>query len=370
MRVGIDARKVSDYGIGTYIRNLSSQLVGLYGDCSFVFFHRPGDEALLPRGPNVTLAEEPAGTYTLRELLALSSGARRRGLDLFHSPHYTLPFRLPCPSVVTVHDLIHLLYREYLPHPLARYYAQFMIGRAVREAGAIITVSRSSREDIDRFFPGAGRTIHVIPNGIDESLAPRPLPEVREWLAGSLDLKGNYLLFVGNPKKHKNLELLLRAFARLQTSYPNLDLVIVGGSDDQHVTLSDRARSLEIESRTRFFGNVDPETLALLYSAATVFVFPSFYEGFGLPPLEAMACGAPVAASHSSSIPEVLGPAAVYFSPDSVDSLMTALCDLLDNPRKRDRMIRTGKTRARLFNWEDTARKTMEVYRLAREERG
>lgn len=365
MKVGLDARKAADFGIGAYIRNLSFRLVELYPDCRFVFFHRPGEESLLPEGENVLLVPEEAGTYTIRELYALSAKSRDAGLDIYHAPHYTLPYRLPCPAVVTIHDLIHLLFREYLPHPLARHYARYMIGRAVREAAAVITVSRSSQKDIAAAYPDAANEVQVIPNGVEPLFTPRPLPEAREWLASSLDLKGGYLLFVGNPKKHKNLDLLLQAFARLQISYPSLSLVVVGGSDDQHVALRDRARDLGIEGRTRFFGRVDQETLALLYSAATVFVFPSRYEGFGLPPLEAMACGAPVAASARSSIPEVLGPAAAYFSPDSTDSLMTALCGLLDNRERRERLVRIGRARSTLFTWEEAARKTMAVYRKA-----
>ena len=122
-------------------------------------------------------------------------------------------------------------------------------------------------------------------------------------------------------------------------------------------------RTLGIGAKVRLFGTVDHDTLAFLYSACTVFVFPSLYEGFGLPPLEAMACGAPVVSSTSSSIPEVLGPAAAYFSPESVDSLMTALCRVLDSSEYRSRLSRMGLARAQLFTWEEAARRTMDVYR-------
>jgi alpha-1,3-rhamnosyl/mannosyltransferase len=365
VRIGIDARKAADFGIGTYIRNITDLVRKEEPRWEWILFCRPGDEDLLPSGEGVTLIPEGAGNYSLRELLSLSSQARHHGLDLFHSPHYILPFRLPCPSVVTIHDLIHLIFSEYLPHPLARYYARTMIGRAVREAAAVITVSHSSARDIGRYFPEAKSEATVIPNGVEAAFSPRPLPEVREWLKHSLDLKGGYLLFVGNPKKHKNLGLLMRAFARIQTSYPALELVVVGGSDSQHVQIAGEARDLGIEPRVRLFGTVDHDTLAFLYAAATVFVFPSRYEGFGLPPLEAMSCGAPVAASNSSSIPEVLGPAAAYFSPDSIDSLMTALCRLLDDQKQRARLTRIGLSRARLFSWEEAARRTVAVYRRA-----
>ncbi len=368
MRVGIDARKAADYGIGTYIRSLLEHFLHLDGAAEWVLFHRPGDEGLLPRGERITLVPEPSTPYSLRELWALSAQAKRQRVDLYHAPHYTLPFRLPCPAVVTIHDLIHLLFKKHLPYPMAGRYARFMIGRAVRRASRVITVSRSSERDIISRFPKARESIRVIPNGVEKVFSPRPLPEVREWLTHSLDLKGPYLLFVGNPKEHKNLDLLFRAFARLQTPYADLSLVIVGGDDRQQQKLGARARALGIDTRTRLFGYLDQETLALLYSAATVFVFPSLYEGFGLPPLEAMACGAPVAASSSSSIPEVLGPAAAYFSPESVDSLVTTLGNLLDDAGLRARLTRSGSERARLFSWEETARQTLDTYRQVFEE--
>jgi alpha-1,3-rhamnosyl/mannosyltransferase len=363
MKVGIDARKAADFGIGTYIRSISALLAEQNPDWEWVLFHLPGDEDLLPEGSNVTLVVEPAPTYSLRELLSLSRQARRAGLDLYHSPHYTLPYRLPCPAVVTIHDLIHVVFKEYLPHVPARYYARHMIGRAVREAAGIITVSRSSARDIHHHFPGNGKEVSVIANGVDQTFTARPLKVVKEWLSTTLDLKRAYLLFVGNPKRHKNLDLLMRGFARLQTSYTSLDLVVVGGSESHHVELEEKARNLGIERKVRLFGTVDHDTLAFLYSASTAFVFPSLYEGFGLPPLEAMACGAPVVASNSSSIPEVLGPAAAYFSPESIDSLMTALCRVLDSTEYRTRLSRMGLARAKLFTWNEAARRTMDVYR-------
>jgi len=363
VRVGIDVRKAADFGIGTYIRNIVPRLVGLEPHWEWVLFHRPGEEGLLPAWGRVVHVPEEAGTYTLRELFSLSAGARRHRIDLFHAPHYTLPLRLTCPAVVTIHDLIHLLFGEYLPHPLARRYARFMIGRAVRQSAGIITVSLSSARDIRRFFPEGEGKIAVIPNGVGGAFAPRPLEDVGEWLAHSLDLRGNYLLFVGNPKKHKNLDLLLQAFGRLRSGYPGLQLVVVGGSDPQHREIAGKLRALGVDGGVRLFGTVDPDTLAFLYTAATVFVFPSRYEGFGLPPLEAMACGAPVAASNCSSIPEVLGPAAAYFSPESVDSLMTILCRLLESPEERARLSRLGRSRAALFSWDEAARRTLAVYR-------
>ena len=141
MRIGVDARKAGDYGIGTYIRSLLGEMISLAGGLEWGLFHRPGEGDLLPRGEGVTAVEVEAGTYTLRELLLFAPLAKRHRLDLFHSPHYTLPFRLPCPSVVTVHDLIHLLFPGYARRPLARRYARYMVGRALGAATEVITIT-------------------------------------------------------------------------------------------------------------------------------------------------------------------------------------------------------------------------------------
>jgi glycosyltransferase involved in cell wall biosynthesis len=176
-------------------------------------------------------------------------------------------------------------------------------------------------------------------------------------------IEGPYLLFVGNPKGHKNLDLLLSGFVRLARRYPALRLVAVGGDARQRRGLERRARRLGVQGRARFLAPVDREALALLYAAAALFVFPSLHEGFGLPPLEAMACGTPVASSSAASLPEVLGPAAAYFSPESEDSLVEAVCRVLDDDALRGRLVRLGLERARHFTWDDAARRTLAVYR-------
>jgi alpha-1,3-rhamnosyl/mannosyltransferase len=361
VRIGIDVRKAADYGIGTHVRNIVHELVRLDRACEWVLFHRPGDEALLPEGDRVTLVPERAGLYSLGELRALALRARELRLDLYHAPHYVLPFGLPCPAVVSIHDVIHLVAPEY--RGPKRLYARTMIGHAVRAAARVITVSHASERDICRFFPGAHAKIRVIGNGVEESFRPLPREESAGWVAEAFAVKGPYLLFVGNPKGHKNLELLLQGFTRLARRYPALSLVLVGGDERRRRELSRRLGRLGTAARTVLAGPVDQADLARLYAGAAAFVFPSRHEGFGLPPLEAMACGAPVACSSSASLPEVLGPAALYFSPESVDSLVGAVCRILDDEPLRDRLVRLGLERARLFSWEEAAAQTLAVYR-------
>jgi len=361
VRIGIDARKAADYGIGTHVRNLVHRLARLDRTVEWVLFHRPGDEELLPAGERVRLVAESSGSYSLGELTALAARARDLRLDLYHAPHYVLPLRLPCPSVVTVHDLIHLEAREY--RGLPRLYARVMIGRALRAAAAVITVSHASEREILRRFPGLRTRIEVIPNGVEEIFHPRPPEEATAFVAEACGIEGPYLLFVGNPKGHKNVELLLEGFVKLARRYPALHLLVVGGDERQRRTLARRTRRLGIDGRTRLAAPVDREALARLYSGASAFVFPSRHEGFGLPPLEAMACGTPVASSSSASLPEVLGPAAAYFSPESADSLVEAICRILDDAALRARLVHLGLERARHFSWDDAARRTLALYR-------
>ncbi len=361
VRIGIDARKAADYGIGTHVRNLVRRLVLLDRSVEWVLFHRPGDERLLPTGERVRLVPERSGGYSLGELTALAARARELRLDLYHAPHYVLPVRLPCPSVVTIHDVIHLTAHEY--RGLPRLYARLMIGRAVRAAARVITVSHASEREILRLFPRLHPRIAVIPNGVEEIFHPRPDGETTAFVAESFGIGSPYLLFVGNPKGHKNLDLLLEGFVKLARRYAALHLLVVGGDERQRRRLARRTRQLGIGGRTRLTGPVDREALARLYAGAAAFVFPSRHEGFGLPPLEAMACGTPVASSSSASLPEVLGPAAAYFSPESADSLVEAICRILDDPGLRERLVHLGIERARHFSWDDASKQTLALYR-------
>jgi len=361
VRIGIDARKAADYGIGTHVRNLAQRLVRLDRTNEWVFFHRPGDENLLPAGERVRLVPERSGGYSLGELTSLTAKARELRLDLYHAPHYVLPLRLPCPSIVTIHDVIHLTERGF--RGLPRLYARLMIGRALRAAARIITVSHASEREILRQFPRLRPRIEIIPNGVEDLFHPRPAAAAAAFVKETFALDGPFLLFVGNPKEHKNLDLLFAGFVKLARRYPTLHLLVVGGDERQRRSLARQTRHLGIDKRTTLAAPVEREALAELYSAAAAFVFPSRDEGFGLPPLEAMACGTPVASSSSASLPEVLGPAAAYFSPESSDSLVEAICRLLDNPALRERLSRLGLERVRLFSWDDATAKTLALYR-------
>ena len=325
MRIGIDCRKIADFGIGTYIRGLLGALADL-GGYEYIAFGPRSIDSTLPSGVVHVVVDAPK--YSIRELFTVGRNIR---LDLFHAPHYVVPF-LRVPFVVTIHDLIHLHHRN----PLARTYARTMIGRAVRRSRRVITVSSSVRDDVVGVF-GYPEKIAVTPNGLDPIFAP----------AGK-KAESRYFLFVGNDKPHKNVDRLMEAFARVTDA----QLVLAGGEFE-------RFRNRD---RLVLAGFVPQEELAALYRGAIALVIPSLEEGFGLPALEAMACGAPVITSTAPALIEITGDAALHVDARSIDAIADAMTRVLRDPSSRDLMIARGLDRAKNFTWRRCAELTREIY--------
>jgi glycosyltransferase involved in cell wall biosynthesis len=356
VKVAIDARKWRDYGIGTYVRNLVRHLARLDRETTyFVFCNRADEATLRDLAENFVPVVDDSAGYGLREHLSIPLKLRRLGADLLHSPHYVRPLFCAIPSVVTIHDCIHLLFPEYLPNRMAWRYAHFMIGRAVGRSRLVFTVSEASRRDILRFYPSTDpEKVLVVPNAIDPDLLEDPGPDERERVRERYQIRGRFVLFVGNVKPHKNLERLIAAFARLRGEPGNEDLklLIIGEDVSRYGSLRRTVEEAGVRQDVRFFGFVPDRTLAALYRMASVFAFPSLYEGFGLPPLEAMACGTPVVTSRLSSLPEVVGDAAVLVDPYSVEDIARGLRLALPEGAFRAELIGKGYARARSFSWE------------------
>lgn len=366
MKIAIDARKWRDYGIGTYVRNVVRHLARIDHDSTYFLFCNPADEATLrDLAENFVPVPERAAGYGLREHWSLPWRAAHLGADLLHAPHYVLPLLTRGPALVTIHDCIHLLFPEYLPNRLAPLYARALMSHAVRHSARVLTVSEASRQDILRFFPRTPpEHVQVVPNAIDAALLADPGPEERERVRERYQLHGRFVLYVGNVKPHKNLDRLVRAFARLraQPSHDDVKLLIVGQDENQYAALRRTAEACGVRHEVRFFGFVPDATLAALYRLAFVFAFPSLYEGFGLPPLEAMACGTPVVTSQRSSLPEVLGDAAEYVDPYDVADIARGLGRLLEDRPRREELRRRGVARAGLYSWERSARAIHAAY--------
>jgi glycosyltransferase involved in cell wall biosynthesis len=360
VRIAIDVRKWRDFGIGTYVRNLVRHLARLDHDTTYLLFCNPADEPTLrDLAENFVPVVDASARYGLREHVSIPLKLRRLGAELLHSPHYVRPLFCTIPSVVTIHDCIHLLFPQYLPNRMAWRYARLMMASAIRRSALVFTVSQASRADILRFYPWADpEKVHVVPNAIDTELLSDPGPAEMERVRERYQIRGRFVLFAGNVKPHKNLERLIRAFAlvRQQGGHDDLGLVLSGDDVSRYGSLRRAAEAAGVRQEVRFFGFVPPSTLAALYRMASVFAFPSLYEGFGLPPLEAMACGTPVVTSRLSSLPEVVGDAALLVDPYRVEDIAGGIALLLDQPQLRSSLIEKGLARARAFSWERSVR--------------
>ena len=364
MRIGIDARKLHDFGIGTYIRNLLRQLARLDRHTDFVILCRPEDRAALATlGENFRPVAETAGNYSVAEQLTVPLALKREGVTLFHAPHYVLPPLVACKSVVTIHDCIHLMFPQYLPNKIALTYARASIGLAARRATRVLTVSESSKRDILRFVDTEPEKIDVIYNAYDERFAVEPREEDVVRVRERFQLQDQFVLYAGNVKPHKNVERLIQAFHLVrQRGLDHLKLVIIGDEVSRYAALRRAVHKHQLHQYVRFLGYVPEETLAVMYRLAGVFVFPSLYEGFGLPPLEAMASGTPVVTSNVSSLPEVAGEAAVLVDPYDPGAIADGIARVLTDERVRNEMRAKGLERARQFSWEASVRRVRDIY--------
>jgi glycosyltransferase involved in cell wall biosynthesis len=374
MKVALDARKIDDFGIGTYVQGLLEALPAVGEPEAFVAYLPPA------RAPSVSAAAAwgarafwrpiAARTYSVPELWQLALAARRDRADLYHAPHYVCPPWLPCPAVVTVHDLIHLRFPVRQRHPLAPLYARVMLRLAVRRACRLITVSASTRDDLIERLGVRPERIRVIPNGVGPPFGPTDAAGGADPTLGELGVSRPYLLFVGNPLPHKNVRRLLEAFAGLPPALGRL--VLVGIPPAARARIDALCAAPGLGERVRVLGPVPAPVLARLYQSATLVVCPSLWEGFGLAALEAMACGTPVVAANRGGLPEVVGDAALLVDPTSVDALRTAMYTLAGQEPLRAALRVRGLARARAFSWRHVAEATVAVYReaLRPEERG
>ena len=364
VRIGIDARKIRDFGVGTYVRNLVRYLTRLDHENEYVLFCRPEDCSLSePLGENFRAVAESAPSYSLSEQFRIPFSLRRERIDLFHAPHYVLPLLTPCRSVVTIHDCIPLMFPQYLPNRLAYGYARASFWIATHRSSRILTVSEASKRDILRFFQIPSDKVTVIHNAIDERFGVVPTEEEVVQVRERYQLSTRFVLYAGNVKPHKNLERLIDAFFILrQEGFGDLKLLIIGSEISKYATLRRAVHRYHLHQHVRFLGFVPSETLAVLYRLADAFAFPSVYEGFGLPPLEAMASGTPVLTSNVSSLPEVVGDAAVLVNPYEPRAIADGLRQLLTDMALRQDLHRRGVARAHQFSWERSVSRIRDIY--------
>ena len=373
MRVGLSAQLLSlsntyrSAGIHQYILHLLCTLPVIASGWEFIAFI--GDRRFRPpSGLYVRYSRWPT-THPWGRIL-WEQGIqpwliRRERLDLLHALAYVTPIAAPCPTVVTVHDLSFVRYPEAF-RPLNRLYLQAMTRCSVFQARRIITDSHSTRSDLVRLWGVPADRISVVPIGVADEYRPAPVAEV-ERFRRQRSLPDRFVLYLGTLEPRKNVTAVVEAFARWvqATRDRQVWLVVAGAKGWYYQSIFAHAQALGISDRVLFPGYVPAVELPAWYRAAEVFIYPSLYEGFGLPPLEAMACGTPVITSNTSSLPEVVGDAALLVDPYDVEAIAEALARLLEDKELRQRLREAGLARARLFSWERTARETIAAYRLA-----
>jgi glycosyltransferase involved in cell wall biosynthesis len=366
VRVAIDARKLHDFGIGTYIRNLLRHLARIDQFNEYVLLCQEPDLGVADQlGPNFRTVLEPSPNYSLREQVHIPWVLRRVRPDVFHAPHYVLPPAVRCRSVVTIHDCIHLMFPQYLPNRAAYAYAKASMWNAAKRSDRVLTVSEASKRDILHFFNVPPEKVVVVYNAIDERFWVAPKEEDTARVRERYQLDHGFVLYVGNIKPHKNLVRLIEAFDQLRQDggFSDLKLLIIGDEISRLPALRRAVHSHKLHKQVRFLGYLPDETLAILYRLAAVFVFPSLYEGFGLPPLEAMASGTPVVTSNVSSLPEVAGDAAVLVDPYDPQSIVDGIRRVLTDPELAQELRMRGLVRAREFSWERSVARTCELYK-------
>jgi len=364
VRVAIDARKLHDFGIGTYIRNVLRHLARIDSETEYVLLcQEPDLDVGAQLGHNFRTVLERSPNYSLREQVHIPWALRRERPDVFHAPHYVLPPAVRCRSVVTIHDTIHLTFPQYLPNRMAYAYARASMWAAARRSDRILTVSEASKRDILHFFNVPPEKIEVVYNAIDERFSQEPDPADVARVRERFQLDQRFVLYVGNIKPHKNLVRLIEAFDGLRRNGPDdVKLLIIGDEIARYPALRRAVHQHKLHKHVRFLGYLPDDTLAILYRLASLFVFPSLYEGFGLPPLEAMASGTPVVTSNISSLPEVTGDAAVLVDPYDSGAIESGMRRVLNDPALAAEMRHKGLQRAREFSWERSVAKTWAIY--------
>ncbi len=368
MRIGIDVRLIyhQQAGISWYTLRLLQALSQIDRDNEYVLLqHRRQPDPLII-ADNFTCATLLTPVHHHFEQWPLSLETRLLGLDLIHSPDFIPPLHNRIPSVCTVHDLAFLLYPNLVTSDSARYYGQIEL--AVRRANRIIAVSDSTRSDLVKLLGAPESKIDVIHEAADPLYRPLDLHSARQrLLSAGISVPDRFILFVGTIEPRKNLGTLLRAYEKLRISYDvDVPLVLAGSPGWLSQDINALVATLGLTDNVIFTGQIlQNEHLCALYNLATMLVHPAYYEGFGLPPLEAMACGIPVVCSNAGSLPEVVGNAALMATPEDVDEWTVAMHRLLGDKQLRTELREKGLVRAASFSWQKAAQETLETYRQA-----
>ncbi len=384
MHIGLNAHLLAleetyrGAGINWYIHNLLTHLPRVDRDNRYTAFI--GDGRFTSSGLALKLSRLPTSRPVVRifwEQVVQPFALQKERVDLLHALAFVTPLLSPCPAVVTIYDLSFLLYPESFKR-FKRFYLGLFTRLSARRARRIIAISKSTKRDVVRLLGVPPEKVEVIYCGIDEAFRPLAEDQVAAFRS-KRGLPERFILFVGTIEPRKNLTTLLEAYAvfrrdvrdqeigNRKSEIENLHLVIGGAKGWFYEDVFARVEELGLEGQVMFPGYIPVSELPLWYNAAELFVYPSLYEGFGLPPLEAMACGTPVVTANTSSLPEVVGEAGLTVDPLDVEGLAEAMRRVLDDEALRQEMRKRGLQRAKGFSWTKTAQETVQVYRRAME---
>lgn len=369
MRIAIDIRRAGDFGIGTYIRNIVNQLARLDRTTHYILIGRRQHlEEFDPLPENFKLLEYRVDPGSFRTHLHLPWILKRRGVGLLHMPWFYAPAILFCRLLITVHDLSDVLSPPVGASPLVQTGRLFFARRALNRANRIFAVSHSSKRELARTFGVPETKIEVVYNALDERFIREPVPADADRILERHAVNYPFVLFAGNIKPQKNLPRLIEAFAvvkaelRDHPEFARLKLLLIGDELTRHPDLRRAVVRARVRADVRFLGFVPYAVLRVFYARARAFLFPSLYEGFGLPPLEAMAHGTPVVTSSVSSLAEVFGHAALLVNPENVFEIARGIRQVLTESVLREALIRRGHELVHQYSWERSARQVHEVY--------
>jgi glycosyltransferase involved in cell wall biosynthesis len=372
VKIAIDIRRMTEFGVGTYIRNVVRTLGRLDRENKYLLIgpsSKVEEIGSLPPNFHAVPLHQPErslkGWWEFRAVL------RRLDCDLVHVPNiFSVPRALPCPYVMTVHDMLEHMSLGRKRNDLWRSVHFQLTMRVLRGAARIFAVSNFTKTEMEKLFGIPPERIEVVYNAIDERfLHGHASAADRELIADRYQVTYPFLLYAGRVSAHKNVVRMIEAFSALkgelekERAFPDLKLIIIGDDLSGNPDLRRTVVRSGVQNDVRFLGFVPIEVLRIFYDSAKIFVFPSLYEGFGLPPLEAMAHGTPVVTSNVSSLPEVVGNAAVLVNPENVFEIMRALHRVLLDQGLRDRMKERSYVQAGKFSWEKSVRRILEVYR-------
>jgi glycosyltransferase involved in cell wall biosynthesis len=371
VKIAIDIRRMTEFGVGTYIRNVVRTLGRLDHENKYLLIGTPAkveEIGALPSNFHAVPLTSPE--RSLQGYREFRTALQRLNCDLVHIPNlFAIPRALPCPYVMTVHDMLDHMSRPRERGGVWRSLHFQSTRRVLRGAKRIFAVSNFTKIEIEKLFGIPADRIEVIYNAIDERfLRGHATAADRELIAQRYQVTYPFLLYAGRISAHKNVVRMIEAFSALKgelekdEAYPDLKLIIIGDDLSGNPDLRRTVIRSGVQNDVRFLGFVPIEVLRIFYDEAKIFVFPSLYEGFGLPPLEAMAHGTPVVTSAVSSLPEVVGRAAVLVNPENVFEIMRALHRVLTDRALRDRMKELGYQQAAKFSWEASVRRILDAY--------